>query len=96
MPLTPSHLHGIPVESLGARPRGFGFFLGPLVVNKHLGQDKLNLNDNIPKLIKEGYIDKELYTNNKTGFENNGSVACFIYFFLSVARLRLGFGPSKG
>ena len=49
-----------------------------LVVNKHLGQDKLILNDNIPKLIEEGYIDKEFYFNNKAKFENNGSVACFI------------------
>ena len=49
-----------------------------LTVNKHLGQDKLILKENIPKLIEEGYIDKEFYLNNKSGFKNNGSVACFI------------------
>jgi GR25 family glycosyltransferase involved in LPS biosynthesis len=49
-----------------------------LFVNKYLGQDKLILKENIPKLLEEGYIDKGFYLNNTEKVEKNGSIACFI------------------
>ena len=49
-----------------------------LFVNKYLGQDKLILKENIPKLLEEKYIDKDFYLNNKDKVEKNGSIACFI------------------
>nr|QDY51825.1 glycosyltransferase family 25 [Mimiviridae sp. ChoanoV1] len=49
-----------------------------LFVNKYLGQDKLILKENISKLLKEKYIDKDFYFNNKDKVDKNGSIACFI------------------
>ena len=49
-----------------------------LIVNKYLGQDKFIIKENIFKLLKENYIDKDFYYNNKDKVEKNGSIICFI------------------
>ena len=49
-----------------------------IIAEKHLGQDKYKIAENIENILNEGYIDRSFYLNNKKKVEVNGSIACFI------------------
>ena len=48
-----------------------------IIVNKHLGQDKLFINESVEYLLKNNYIHPDILKNKNL---NNGSLACLIFF----------------